>query len=74
MEYWHKNAVIYALDVGAYLDSNGDGGGDFTGLTRTLDYLANLARPVCAALLPLAHRCRREGSTALALHNLTDCG
>ena len=41
-DLWYKNAVIYCLDVEKYLDSNGDGVGDFAGLTRKLDYLAGL--------------------------------
>jgi pullulanase/glycogen debranching enzyme len=42
MKHWYKNAVIYELDVETYLDSNGDGIGDFKGLSRCLDYLSGL--------------------------------
>jgi maltose alpha-D-glucosyltransferase/alpha-amylase len=38
-DLWYKNAVIYSLNVGTFMDSNGDGIGDFVGLTRRLDYL-----------------------------------
>jgi maltose alpha-D-glucosyltransferase / alpha-amylase len=41
-DLWYKNAVIYCLSVGSYMDSNGDGVGDFIGLTRRLDYLHGL--------------------------------
>jgi maltose alpha-D-glucosyltransferase/alpha-amylase len=41
-DLWYKNAIIYCLDVEKYLDGNGDGIGDFGGLTRKLDYLAGL--------------------------------
>jgi maltose alpha-D-glucosyltransferase/alpha-amylase len=41
-DLWYKNAVIYCLDVETYVDGNGDGVGDFAGLTRRLDYLAGL--------------------------------
>jgi len=41
-DLWYKNAIIYCLDVEKYLDSDGDGIGDFEGLTRKLDYLAGL--------------------------------
>ena len=41
-DLWYKNAVIYCLDVEKYVDGNGDGIGDFEGLTRRLDYLAGL--------------------------------
>ena len=33
-DLWYKNAVIYCLDVETYIDSNGDGIGDFAGLSR----------------------------------------
>jgi maltose alpha-D-glucosyltransferase/alpha-amylase len=41
-DLWYKNAVIYCLSVGTYMDSNGDGIGDFQGLMRRLDYLHGL--------------------------------
>lgn len=41
-DLWYKNAVIYCLSVGTYMDANGDGVGDFEGLTRRLDYLHGL--------------------------------
>ncbi len=39
---WYKDAVIYELHVKAFYDSNGDGIGDFAGLTSKLDYLQQL--------------------------------
>ncbi len=41
-DLWYKNAVIYCLSVETFMDSNGDGVGDFEGLSRRLDYLAGL--------------------------------
>jgi maltose alpha-D-glucosyltransferase/alpha-amylase len=41
-DLWYKNAIIYSLSVGTYLDANGDGIGDFPGLMRRLDYLQGL--------------------------------
>jgi maltose alpha-D-glucosyltransferase/alpha-amylase len=41
-DLWYKNAIIYCLDVERYVDANGDGIGDFAGLTRRLDYLAGM--------------------------------
>jgi maltose alpha-D-glucosyltransferase/alpha-amylase len=38
-DLWYKNAIVYSLDVETYLDANGDGCGDFEGLSRRLDYL-----------------------------------
>jgi len=39
---WYKNAVIYQLHVRTFCDSNGDGIGDFRGLTSRLGYLQDL--------------------------------
>ena len=41
-DLWYKNAVIYCLAVGTYMDADGDGIGDFKGLMRRLDYLQGL--------------------------------
>jgi maltose alpha-D-glucosyltransferase / alpha-amylase len=40
--HWYKDAVIYQLHVKAFYDSNGDGLGDFRGLTEKLDYVKEL--------------------------------
>ncbi len=50
-DLWWKTAVIYCLDVETYLDSDGDGIGDFTGLGRRIDYLADLG-VTCIWLMP----------------------
>jgi maltose alpha-D-glucosyltransferase / alpha-amylase len=50
-DLWYKNAVIYCLNVETFLDSNGDGVGDFVGLTDRLPYLAGLGI-TCIWLLP----------------------
>jgi maltose alpha-D-glucosyltransferase/alpha-amylase len=39
---WYKDAVFYQLHVKSFADSNGDGVGDFVGLTSKLDHLAAL--------------------------------
>ncbi len=36
---WHKDAVFMQIYVRGYKDSDGDGVGDFKGLTEQLDYL-----------------------------------
>jgi maltose alpha-D-glucosyltransferase/alpha-amylase len=41
-DLWYKNAIVYCLSVGTYMDANGDGIGDFQGLMRRLDYLHGL--------------------------------
>ncbi len=39
---WYKDAVVYQVHVRAFYDSNGDGIGDFRGLTSKLDYIQDL--------------------------------
>jgi maltose alpha-D-glucosyltransferase / alpha-amylase len=39
---WYRDAIIYQLHVRTFCDSNGDGIGDFPGLTSKLDYLQEL--------------------------------
>jgi maltose alpha-D-glucosyltransferase / alpha-amylase len=39
---WYKDALIYQTHIRAFADSNGDGIGDFRGLTQKLDYLHDL--------------------------------
>jgi maltose alpha-D-glucosyltransferase/alpha-amylase len=39
---WYRDAVIYEVHVKAFADSDGDGIGDFRGLTGKLDYLQDL--------------------------------
>ena len=39
---WYRDAIIYQLHVRAFRDSDGDGIGDFAGLTEKLDYLQDL--------------------------------
>lgn len=58
-DLWYKNAVVYCLHVGTFMDSNGDGIGDFEGLTRRLDYLAGLG-VTCLWLMPFQKSPRRD--------------
>lgn len=39
---WWQDAVFYEVFVRSFMDSNGDGIGDFNGLTSKLDYLKSL--------------------------------
>ena len=41
-DLWYKNTVVYSLDLETFMDSNGDGVGDFEGLTQRLEYLEAL--------------------------------
>lgn len=50
-DLWWKNAVVYCLDVETYKDGNGDGIGDFRGLTQQIDHLDRLG-VTCIWLMP----------------------
>ncbi len=50
-DVWWKNAIFYCLDVETFQDGNGDGIGDFVGLTQRIDYLASLG-VTCLWLMP----------------------
>ncbi len=49
---WFKTAVFYEIHVRGFFDGNGDGSGDFRGLTEKLDYLEWLGID-CIWLLPM---------------------
>jgi len=40
--FWYKSGVIYEVHVRAFYDADGDGAGDFAGLTQKLDYIKDL--------------------------------
>ncbi len=40
--FWYKSGVIYEVHVRAFYDGDGDGMGDFRGLTEKLDYIKDL--------------------------------
>ena len=50
-DLWWKSAVVYCLDIETFLDADGDGVGDIEGLTRRIDYLAELGI-TCLWLMP----------------------
>jgi len=50
-DLWWKNAVLYELDVETYMDSNGDGVGDFRGLIERMDHLESLG-VTCLWMMP----------------------
>ena len=41
-DQWYHTAILYSLDLETYMDGNGDGIGDFGGLTSKLDHLSGL--------------------------------
>jgi maltose alpha-D-glucosyltransferase/alpha-amylase len=50
-DHWYKNSVVYGVDVETFADSDGDGVGDFEGLTERLGYVSRLGVN-CVWLLP----------------------
>jgi maltose alpha-D-glucosyltransferase/alpha-amylase len=70
-DQWYENAIIYCLDVETFADSNGDGIGDFNGLTRRLDYLSGLGI-TCIWLMPFYPSPNRDDGYDVADYNLID--
>ena len=62
---WYKDAVFYEISVRGFYDSNGDGIGDFRGLTEKLDYLSWLGVD-CIWLLPMYLSPLRDGGYDIA--------
>ena len=58
-DLWWKTAVVYCLDVEMFLDWDGDGVGDFVGLTERIDYLAELG-VTCLWLMPFYRTANRD--------------
>jgi trehalose synthase len=58
-DVWWKNVVIYCLDVETFLDADGDGCGDLTGLGARVDYLAGLGIG-CLWLMPFMPSRQRD--------------
>ena len=58
-DLWWKNAVVYCLDVESFLDADGDGCGDLTGLCERTDYLAGLGVS-CLWLMPFYPSAQRD--------------
>jgi maltose alpha-D-glucosyltransferase/alpha-amylase len=62
---WFKDAVFYEVYVRGFYDSNGDGVGDFRGLTEKLDYIEWLGVD-CLWLLPMYESPLRDGGYDIA--------
>jgi maltose alpha-D-glucosyltransferase/alpha-amylase len=59
-DHWYRDAVIYEVPVPAFADSDGDGIGDFGGLTGRLDHLLDLG-VTAVWLLPFHPSPLRDG-------------
>jgi maltose alpha-D-glucosyltransferase / alpha-amylase len=57
---WFKTAVFYEIHLRGFYDGDGDGSGDFRGLTEKLDYLQWLGID-CIWLLPMYRSPLRDG-------------
>ena len=64
-ESWYHNQIMYCLDVETFVDSNGDGIGDFRGLTSRLDYLAGLGVTVSGFYRSFRHPTAMTDTTSL---------
>ena len=51
-DLWYKDAIFYEAPVKSFMDSNGDGIGDFAGMIEKLDYIRDLGVD-CIWLLPM---------------------
>src|SRR6476660_6958090 len=69
-DLWYKNAVIYCLSVGTYMDANGDGIGDFQGLMRRLDYLNGLGVTAIWLMPFQTSPCRDDGYDVADYYNV----
>jgi maltose alpha-D-glucosyltransferase / alpha-amylase len=57
---WFKTALFYEIHIRGFYDGDGDGSGDFRGLTEKLDYLQWLGVD-CIWLLPMYQSPLRDG-------------
>src|SRR4051812_4395998 len=58
-DLWWKNAIVYCVDVKTFLDFDGDGCGDFQGLSERVDYLSGIGVD-CLWLMPFHPSPRRD--------------
>lgn len=65
---WYKDAIFYEIYVRGFYDSDGDGVGDFRGLTAKLDYLEWLGVN-CLWLLPFYESPLRDGGYDISDYN-----
>ena len=70
-DLWWKNAIFYCLDVQTFADSDGDGMGDFVGLTSKVDYLAGLG-VTCIWLMPFFPTADKDDGYDICEHYAID--
>jgi maltose alpha-D-glucosyltransferase / alpha-amylase len=69
-DLWYKNAVVYCLSVATYMDANGDGVGDFKGLSRRLDFLQGLGVNAVWLMPFQTSPCRDDGYDVADYYNV----
>ena len=57
MATWLKDAIFYEIYPQSFYDTNGDGIGDFNGITAKLDYIKSLG---CNAIWMIHHFLMRD--------------
>jgi maltose alpha-D-glucosyltransferase/alpha-amylase len=62
---WYRDAVVYSMDVESFYDADGNGVGDFRGLTERLGYLDRLGVD-CIWLLPFYPTPNRDNGYDIA--------
>lgn len=71
-DLWNKNAVVYCLSVATFMDANGDGVGDFSGLMHRLDYLQGLGITAIWLMPFQASPCRDDGYDVADYYNVDE--
>jgi maltose alpha-D-glucosyltransferase/alpha-amylase len=66
-DLWYKDAIIYAINVDTFQDSDGDGIGDFAGLTARIDHVEALGA-TCIWLMPFYPSPNRDNRYDVADH------
>src|SRR5688572_9649920 len=71
MNTWYKDAIFYEVHVKSFYDTNGDGIGDFKGLTEKLKYLKELGI-TCLWLLPFFQSPMRDDGYDISDYRCVD--
>ena len=78
-DLWYKNAIIYCLDVGTFMDANGDGVGDFEGLVAAAGLPGRAGRHVRCGCCRSTHaqprqRLRHHATTTASIRGYGSLG
>lgn len=70
-ETWLRDAIVYAIDLASFADSDGDGWGDFGGAVDRLDHIVDLGA-TCIWVQPFYRSPRRDDGYDVADHSAVD--